>query len=592
MSVVDDLILKYSLVDDYSAKAKKIKQSADDLKSSLKDVGDAAGKFGSDLETDFKQALGAVTALGAAIIGVGAFSVRAYIQYDTIKRSIIGLSGSAEQGAKNMKTLNDLVLKTGFERMQLAPVAQTLAAFNADIEKFLPLAAEVGEAFGNDAGKAGEFAEMIGRIKSGDFGRPFGPEGLGRFGITHAELEAQGLVFDKSKAYKGSVEDALNAVAAIVHEKFDGVAKTIAGSPQAKLTNFFDKLNDGAIRLGASIASKVLPHFDKIMKFLDDVIGSGVLEKIVKSFLDLFGVSGKDLNDTLYSLKQFIMRLPETIEKAKPYIQELGKAIKFLADHWKLLLVAFAAIKIGTLVADIVKLGIAVWNFGKGAIALIRGIAQVVSALGGGSAASGAAGTAVGAADAGAGIGIGAAATAAAPWVAIAAGIATVGYEIYSIIKDLRFANTTYQDVAKPILTPDDFKKMRERAQQRDQAKKQHALDAAEQARKKAADVEAAKLARQRQTALDLVVANTAKIAQNTKTSLDLQQFAGGGGNIAKFAYTPVDASNYRHGRSAEHAQMLKSLASSKANGIESFITGVIHEAIAQSVREGYLVPA
>jgi len=575
MSDVGELILKYSLVDDYSGKAKKVKQSADDLKTSLKDVGSAAHKVGDDLEGAFKQALGALTAVGAGIVAIGAYSLKAFVAYDSIKRSIIGLSGSAEQGAKNMKVLNDLVLKTNFERMQIAPVAQTLAAFGADIEKFLPLAAEIGEAFGNDTEKMQEFAEMIGRIKSGDFGRPFGPEGLGRFGITRQLLEGQGLKFDKQGSFKGSVEDALNAVANIVHIKFDAIAKAAEGSPMARLSNFFDKLNDGAIQLGAAIADKILPHMDKLMTWLGDIVGSGVLTKIVKSFVDLFGVSGKNFNDTLYNLKEFIMRLPDTISKLKPYIDDLKSAVKFVADHWKALLATVIAFKTLTLAGDVYKLVKAIYDFTV-AVKAAQAAAAVSNAVSGIATGAGAAGTGVGAAATGVGLGI------AGLYAAIAAGVAFVGYEIYSIFHDRIQANKIYDDVSKPILTPEDFKAMRQRADERKAKIAAAVSDKADQDKK-------AEAARKRQNALDQIVASTRNIAQNTRTSLDLQTFSGGGGNIARFAYTPADASNFRHGRS--HSQMLSDYASSKSNSLEAWMAGLIHEAIAQSVREGYLVP-
>lgn len=553
MSVVDELILKYSLVDDFSGKAKKVEASAEGVKKALADAKSATSDIGAQISSGFKGALTTITALGAGIVGIGTYAVKSFLEFDKLNRMVRGLSDSADEAAHRMGLIQQLAEKTNFEKSQLGEAGEQILAFGLNFDRVLPLAAEFGTAMGDNTEKMAEFIQLLGRVKAGDFGRAFGPEGFGRFGMTRQAFEQEGLKFDKNGSFLGSAEQALNGVESLFHKRFDKLFDEMSSGPTAKITNLFDRFNDALIKVGGSIAERLLPFVTRADDALKDIASSGDLERIVNSFLDLFGIDTDDFDDAIKGIKDSLSNLPSVISQFKPLVTIL----KEVAEHARFFFYLWVGAKVASFLSGVYD---AVKAY-KALAAMITAARDAQIGLDAAQAAGGA-------------TGIGRSVVASLPQAGLIGLILAGTYGVGKVIADLMNKKTTetekkaYEAISKPVPMWNEMAK-------RIKARK---------------DEIAARDAKQKEAAEKLkeIATNTSKIAQTTKSSLDLQKFVGGGGDLADKALTPIDMYNYRH-RPSQGAHTVN-LVVPNTTGFEMYIGSMMREMFAQMAREGYVL--
>ena len=150
--VVDDIISRYILdASKFEAGAKSVIKSARDIASN---VGDKLSGVGS--------AIGKVTMFAglAAVpfVGLAKSAIDAYVEFDTLTRTLNAVTGSAERTAQIMDFIKNLAIPSVFSQMQLGEGAKLLEAFRLNTERFLPVAEKLATVFGD---KSSESLEMF-----------------------------------------------------------------------------------------------------------------------------------------------------------------------------------------------------------------------------------------------------------------------------------------------------------------------------------------------------------------------------------------------------------------------------------------------
>lgn len=282
----------------------QVKSELDKLNRQLSQTNDKLGKVRRDsaktakatqsIADGFGQLRGVIggvaAALGAAkIVEWFTDAARAGLQFnakiESTEVAFSVLTGSSEVAKKKVQALFDYAAKTPFEFGNVAEAARALETVGINAEKNLKWIGDLAAA--NPQATIDEVGRAIARLASGDFGEAF--ERLRDFGISKKLLQGEGLKFDKSGSYKGSVEDALAAVERIVTKRyagmaaaqgqtFDGMLSTIRDNMNSKAGELFRPLFDEAKNLGpAIIASLGEMDVSGASSTLKDLIG-GVKE--------------------------------------------------------------------------------------------------------------------------------------------------------------------------------------------------------------------------------------------------------------------------------------------------------------------------
>jgi|GEM_PF-5325670 len=283
MAQVDTLLTAYGIIDRYTAPAARIASSTE--------------KLGAGINKIKASFLAASAAIAAAGIAMGGFAVKSAMDMDTAQRRLQAFTGSAEEAARQMEFIKRLAAPSLFETKDLAKAATLLAAFGLNIEKVLPLADKLASAMGDGGESVSEIARVFGRLKSGDFGEAF--ERLRDFGISFDDLKKKGLDFSKSNQYLGNSFQALNAVAAIIEERFGKISALMQDSPAAKMASAMDALRNAGVAAGNVLMTALAPALEKVTKFVSFLSEGGFIksfaEQLVsvgKSFGSLFGEDG------------------------------------------------------------------------------------------------------------------------------------------------------------------------------------------------------------------------------------------------------------------------------------------------------------
>ncbi len=158
----------------------------------------------------------------------------------------------ADRAKAKIEELYGFAAKTPFEFAPVKDAALALETFGLNSSVYLRDAGDLAAAFGAEIS---EVARVFGRINSGDFGEAF--ERLRDFGISRELLEGEGLVFDKSGSYQGSVDQALTAVQNIIRTKFGGMMERQSGIFNGQMSNLADNFQ-------TILNSVMAPTFDTL----------------------------------------------------------------------------------------------------------------------------------------------------------------------------------------------------------------------------------------------------------------------------------------------------------------------------------------
>lgn len=136
---------------------------------------------------------------------------------ETSFKSLLKSAPLAKSFVKDMMQFADA---TPFDPVPVAATAKQLIAFGFAAKSVKPLLTDIGDLAAGMEKPLDEVGDAFGRLKAGQFGEAF--ERFRSFGISMKDMLGAGLKFDKSGSFKGSAEQAIEAVRKIIRQKFGG----------------------------------------------------------------------------------------------------------------------------------------------------------------------------------------------------------------------------------------------------------------------------------------------------------------------------------------------------------------------------------
>lgn len=232
----------------------------------------------------------AAGAIGAGLVGLGAYAAKAAADFDTLERTLTAVTGSAARAKEILEFVDEISIPSIFSSEILADAAKTLEAFQLKTERFLPIVEKLGTVFGGSAEKLNQFVRALGYIKSGRFGEAF--EALAAAGVGRMDMKRMGLKFDKGGSFLGDAKQALDAVEKLVNERYGRLAEEMATGPAARMASMWDQVKRGIRQAGAELLKGFLPYIDLISAKVGEWVKGGEFGKIGKTIAGWFAPTG------------------------------------------------------------------------------------------------------------------------------------------------------------------------------------------------------------------------------------------------------------------------------------------------------------
>lgn len=227
---------------------------------SIRSVGEKITGFGQSLTSSLT---GPILSLAEMGLGFSAMRERAELSFSV-------LLDSGEKAKALMADLTSFADSTPFESQEIIDAGKKLVSYGVDASQVKDILTDLGDTAATMEVNITDVASAFGRLKSGDFGEAF--ERFRDFGISRELLEGQGLVFDKSGQYKGSVDQAMTAVRAVMQDKFGGTMDKLSDSVSGKLATLTDKAKGLLVKLFEPVQPALTQSLDYLIKVVENVI--------------------------------------------------------------------------------------------------------------------------------------------------------------------------------------------------------------------------------------------------------------------------------------------------------------------------------
>lgn len=293
------------------------------FKSMTKEVSNMNSVMGSHLESIKNKIFNMKNLLATVVAGAGTkklfdFTVGGSAEFEAYQNSFEVMLGSADQAKAKMKELSDYANNTPFELPEVVQAGRTLMTFGLDTEKWIQNAGNLASAMNANVV---DVARAMGNINSGNFGEAF--ERLRDFGISKQMLEAQGLKFDKSGSYVGSVEQAMTAVDTIVNSKFGGMTAKQATSFNGLKSTFSDSISAIGRQIGDIAFPKAKDALIGLMNTVNQLSENGSIQ----SFAEKVGTAIGKIADAIPKVIQGIISFGTMCSQHSTAIQAAFVAI-------------------------------------------------------------------------------------------------------------------------------------------------------------------------------------------------------------------------------------------------------------------------
>lgn len=306
------------------------------------------------------QGMIAAAAAGAGMGAVVREGIRFNASIEQTSTSFRVLLGDQKKAADLMKEIVAFAAQTPFQLEEVAAAEKTLIGAGMQGVDYLRA---VGDAASFANRPITEVALAFSRIKGGGFGEGF--ERLREMNIATREmLEAKGLKFDSGGAYKGSARDAMDAVLAIVQERFGGMTQAQAQTWSGLMSTLRDSWAMFAGRLTAPLFDKLKPKIQEAIAAFERLSSSSAVqawaEKLAKSALDVIRALTDGVRETIAFVSEH-KELVSWLLRSVAAFAGLGVAIQvvttLLAVNPWMLLVAGIALAAGWIWKTVDALG-------------------------------------------------------------------------------------------------------------------------------------------------------------------------------------------------------------------------------------------
>ena len=187
-----------------------------------------------------------------------------------------------------MLYLRDAAMTSAFHFKDLADAARSISVAGLDVNRWLPITQGFALAMGHiDAGGLQDFVSILRRLQGGNTGLALGPRGIGRYGVSRAELETHGAKFDSKGHFLGSINEAFDAVEAVFKARIEAIASNVKASSEVVLSNWTDAIQQATIDAGAGIAQNLIEPIKQLTGVMNTLRQAGVFKDL---FDDLYGI--------------------------------------------------------------------------------------------------------------------------------------------------------------------------------------------------------------------------------------------------------------------------------------------------------------
>ena len=227
----------------------------------------------------FREFEHALIELDRMIIRISEDSLKQYASFNTLEKSFQGIYQSSQLAAQMMTYLRDTAMTSAFHFRDLADAARGISVAGLDVGRWLPITQGFALAMGkvNSEG-LNDFVSILRRIQGGNLGVALGPRGIGRYGVSRAELKAQGGTFDEHGHFTGSINQALDAIERVFSTRIKGIADSAKQSFEVVLSNIGDAMQQAKIDFGHGLADVLTNPIKDLTGALNDLRQSGALQ--------------------------------------------------------------------------------------------------------------------------------------------------------------------------------------------------------------------------------------------------------------------------------------------------------------------------
>lgn len=220
---------------------------------------------------------------GLGLLSKGAMDAAS--KFEMMTQTLTTLQGSASKAKDTMSWLEAFAGPSVFQLEGLQEATIRLEAFGLSAQRYLPVLSNLAGVFGNDSNKIMEVADALGRLKAGQSGEAL--EALRRFGISSNDLMGKGIQFNGGGQMISGANEAINAIEAIIQEKFGSMGNAMANTLGAKLGSVGDAWDRALRNAGTAFMPVMKELSDGISTSLNKLSTSGVISQISTAMANL-----------------------------------------------------------------------------------------------------------------------------------------------------------------------------------------------------------------------------------------------------------------------------------------------------------------
>jgi hypothetical protein len=235
------------------------------------------------------------------------FTVGSNADLEQYKTSFEVLLGSADAAQKKLDYLYKFAADTPFEAEPIIQASVLLENNRLQTEKYITSLGNTAAAFKKFGATIESVAQPIGRLASGQTGEAL--ERLREFGITTRDLMEKGITFDKGGQLTSSISQTMDAVIAVMDEKYGGMMEKQSKTFNGLMSTIQDNISAFGRKIGEDVFDKLKEKQADFMSSWDKWSQDGTLDKIAS------GISG------------FLLQVVDGLSNAIEIMAKYGKEV-------------------------------------------------------------------------------------------------------------------------------------------------------------------------------------------------------------------------------------------------------------------------
>jgi hypothetical protein len=237
---------------------------------------------------------GAVESAAKAFLDFSGDAMKEFETFDTVEKAFIGIYGSSQKAAQMMGYLKDQAMTSAFQMRDLADAARGLAVAGLDVGRFLPIVQGFALAMGKINGEGLEdFVSILRRLQGGNTGMALGVRGIGRYGVSRAEMEQYGAKFGGPAGthFEGTVNQAFDIIEKIFKARIEKIAQSVTASSEVVASNWKDAIQLATIDAGAGIMQNLIEPIKQATAAMNSLRQAGFFKDLFDTLYQIIGVS-------------------------------------------------------------------------------------------------------------------------------------------------------------------------------------------------------------------------------------------------------------------------------------------------------------